>query len=71
LTREPQVGDLETMGRCSRRWWVMCTCWGGGDFVFKRKFWARPWLVKRTCCNLFTVVYVGWYFNPKVFSSDL
>jgi len=32
LTREPQVGDLETLGRCSRRWWVMCTCWGGGDF---------------------------------------
>ena len=32
MTREPQVGDLETLGRCSRRWQVMCTCWGGGDF---------------------------------------
>jgi len=32
LTREPQLGDLETLGRCSRRWWVMCTRWGGGDF---------------------------------------
>jgi hypothetical protein len=31
LTREPQMGDLETLWRCSRRWGFMCTYWGGGD----------------------------------------
>jgi len=40
LTREPKVGDLETLGWCSRQWWVMCTCWGGGDF--SKEYFKTP-----------------------------
>jgi len=57
LTREQQVGDLETLGRCSRRWWVMCTCWGGGDFG---KVLERLILISVTtnscCCRHFLLV---------------